>query len=608
MCVVQTLENDFLKFTINDDCSGKIVNKQSGQTWAMGPVVWQDVGEINDEVVWTRNPRFWADYFIGRFTAEMDADDLIISVLGPPWTEPRGTFRARWSLEGEEITLQISEIDEALPSLNFPPPIVSKSLVVPDGIGKWIREGQTRMEARFVTQNNGLNQRWVGGLAEDEKQGWMITFEENYEHQGAYINGLTVSPTFLKSKHQWKNAYSIRYGFTENGYVGLAKKFRAYARELGLFRTLEEKCAENPDLGKLLGGRIISFFQCSTERAENPENFYRPAGENRLDVKITHADAAKIMVMAKEWGMKKGLFNLRGTFPGGYDDRHPDIWPPEPALGTIDELKDLMNQDGDLLATLHDNYQDMYIQSPSFPDGVIKTSDGHMMCGGYWHGGLTFILCSKEQERYARRNWEQLKTLGLKAHFVDTLSCVRFYECYDEDHPLTMDECRASKQKLMKFFKDQGIVLGSEEAADFGMYHIDWLENRHTHVPKESIPLWPLVFHDAAFYARYSTGGTSGGEPVSQLENWLWGYMAYWPANDLASWPGQEEAFKASLALDDFHARIGMDEMVNHRYLQDGLVEETEFSSGVRVIANFADEPRTVDGAEIPARGHLVLD
>ncbi len=606
---ILTLENEFLKLSINDDCSGEILNKKTGHMWSMGPVAWQDVSEIIEDVVWTRNPRFWCDYFIGRFQAVRESGDLIVSVFGPPWTEPRGSFRARWSLDGEDIKLQITEIDEALPSLNFPPPLVSASLVIPDGVGKWIREGQPGLDCRFVTQNNGLNQRWFGGLADDEKQGWMVIFEENYEHMGAYQNSLSMTPTYLKTKGPWHPSRSVRYSFTDNGYVGLAKRFRARARELGLFRTLEEKCAENPDLKKMLGGRIISFFQCSTRRAVNAENFYGVPEdkEDGLDIRITHADARQIMAKAKEWGMKKGLFNLRGTFAGGYDDRHPDIWPPEPALGTVDELKELMDQNGEYLTALHDNYQDIYKQSPSFPDGVITTKDGNLMWGGYWHGGLTYIVCSKEQERLARRNWEHLKQLNIKSHFVDTLSCVRFYECHHPDHPLTMDECRESKMGLMKFFKDQGVVLGSEEAADFGLYHIDWLENRHTHVPKESIPLWPLVFHDAAFYARYSTKGTSGGEPVSPLENWLWGYMNYWPANSLESWPEQEQAFKASLELDDFHARIGMDEMTDHRYLQDGLMEQTEFSSGVRVIANFANEPREVEGQTIPARGHLVL-
>ncbi|NOU36162.1 MAG: hypothetical protein HOO88_05290 [Kiritimatiellaceae bacterium] len=606
---ILVLDNEFLKLTVHADCSGEILNKKTGQLWKMGPVAWQDTSEINEDVVWTRNPRFWCDYFIGRFQAKRDGDDLIVGVFGPPWTELRGTFRARWRLDGEDIKLQITDIDEALPSLNFPPPIVSASLVIPDGVGKWIRKGSPGMECRFMAQNNGLNMRWFGGLADDEKQGWQVIFDENYEHIGCYQNSLLIMPTFLKSKGHWLPSRSVRYCFTNGGYVGLAKRFRQYARERKIFRTLEEKIRENPDLKRMLGGRIVSFFQSCTDHATNAENFYQtPANAgDRLKVNMTHADAKKIVEQAKAWGMKKGLFNLRGTFAGGYDERHPDIWPPEPALGTMDELKGLMNQEGPYLAALHDNYQDIYKQSPSFPDGVIRTRAGHLMWGGHWHGGLTFIICSKEQERYARRNWEHLKTLNPKAHFIDTVSCVRFYECYDPDHPLTMDECRESKMAMMKFFKDQGVVLGSEEAGDFGMYHIDWLENRHTHVPHQSIPLWPLVFHDAAFYARYGTGGTGGGEPVSQLENWLWGYMNYWPAHDLASWPAKEKAFKASLALDDFHARIGMDEMTNHRYLQDGLVEQTEFSSGVSVIANFSNETRTVDGKEIPARGHLVL-
>ena len=607
MKMVLELENEWVKLSIREDCSAEIVNKKTETQWKMGPVAWQDVSEITDNVVWTRNPRCWADYYIGRFKAVREGDDLIISVFGPPWTEPRGSFRARWSLDGDDVKLQISDIDESLPSLNFPPPIESASLVIPDKIGKWVRDEGVSMDCRFITQNNGMNMRWIGGLAEDEQQGWLVIFEENYEHMGCYLNGHLVTPTYFKTKGQWHKSRSVRYCFTENGYVGQAKRFRRHAKELGLFRTLEEKCAENPDLKRMLGGRIVSFFQCSTNRNANAEAFYQtPKGEEGLEVKITHADAKQAIALAKEWGMKRGLFNLRGTFAGGYDDRHPDIWPPEPALGTIDELKEILSQEGPYLAALHDNYQDIYQQSPSFPEGVIQTKDNHLMWGGYWHGGLTYIICSKEQEKYARRNWEQLKTLGLKAHFVDTLSCPRFYECYHPDHPLTMDECRESKVSLMEFFKGQGIVFGSEESADYGLAHFDWLENRHTHVPHESIPLWPLVFHDAAFYARYSTDGTAGGEPVSQLENWLWGYMNYWPVNDLVSWPEQEDAFKASLDLDDFHARIGMDEMMTHRYLQDGLVEQTEFSSGVRVTANFSDEMRVVDGHEIQAKGHLV--
>ncbi len=614
MKTAQHLENEHLDFTVYEDCSADMIVKATGRKWHIGPVAWQDVHEIIEDVVWTRNPRYWCDYFVGRFKATPEGDTLLIDVFGPPWIESRGQFRVRWGLDGEELTLQVFDIDERLPSLNFPPPVESESLVIPDEVGRWVKDDNVSMTCQFITQNNGLNMRWFGGLAENEKDGWMILCEENYVYMGAYLNGKTIIPTYLKSKSEWLPSRSVRYCFTDGGYVGLAKRFRRYMEDNKLFRKLDEKVDENPELKRMLGGRVISFFQSDTKRTFNDENFYSRLTEEqkkvpeKLDVHITHDDAKKIIDMAKSWGMEKGLFNLRGSFPGGYDDRHPDIWPPEQALGTVDELKEIIQQDDPYLACLHDNYQDIYTQCPSFPEGVIRTRDGHLMHGGYWHGGQCFIVCSKEQRGYAERNWPQLSTLGMKAHFVDTLSCVRFYECHHPDHPMTMEECRQSKMKLMSFFKDQGLILGSEEAADFGLIWIDWLENRHIHTPGQSIPLWPLVFHDAAFYTRYPALGTSGGEPAGLLETMLWGYMPYWPAESLATWPEQEKAFKASLIADKVHARVGMDEMTNHQYHGDGMVEQTEFSSGVSIVANFADDPRDFDGKTIEKGGHLILD
>jgi hypothetical protein len=46
-----------------------------------------------------------------------------------------------------------------------------------------------------------------------------------------------------------------------------------------------------------------------------------------------------------------------------------------------------------------------------------------------------------------------------------------------------------------------------------------------------------------------------------------------------------------------------LDEL-NHRFLsEDFAVEETQFSNGSAIIANFAPEPRTVEGITIAARG-----
>jgi hypothetical protein len=58
-----------------------------------------------------------------------------------------------------------------------------------------------------------------------------------------------------------------------------------------------------------------------------------------------------------------------------------------------------------------------------------------------------------------------------------------------------------------------------------------------------------------------------------------------------------------------WHAEIGTDEMVEHRYLTDEfLVEQTEWSPGRAVVVNFADEDRSADGVHVPAHEYVSRD
>ncbi len=615
---IQELENDALRAVFFEDASAEIEDKATGTRWQMLPTTWQDRSTIIEPVVWTRRERVWADYYIARFTVRKsgNGDHLEVTMRKPPHRESdvSGTFRVRWSLEGRSLALEVFDIDDRLPSLNFPPAIVSDSLIMPSDVGLCLKTRDDGMNAFFSTQNNGLNQRWVGGLAPDEKSGWLMRFESGYEDIGVYRNNTAIMPCYLLCKGAWEESRSIRYCFVSNGYVEMAKIMRRYLEDLGVLRYLPEKIEATPGLKNLLGGRIVSAMQAWTEHRANAESFLQPAEleEDRLHVQVTHREMAEAMRLAKDWGMERGVFTLRGAYAGGYDERHPDIWPPEPALGSLEELKGLFQHENDnYLTVLHDNYQDIYPQSPSFPEGVIQTSEGELLRGGFWHGGQTYILCATQQPGYARRNWPlQHDALGMRAHFIDTCTCVAFYECYHPDYPATRADERKAKIELISFFKEQGIILGSEEAADFGLAYLDWLENRHIHTPGgHTPPLWGLAFHDAAFYARYPSEGTSGGNSATGPADWLWGYMAYYPVNSLEDWKTREAEFKAGLPLDAFHARVGMDEMRDHRFLDsDKMVEFTEFSSGVGVYANFSDEPREIEGRTIPAEGVVVVD
>jgi hypothetical protein len=598
-------ENHDLAVTIYADASADIRDKHTDTHWRMGRVALQEEGSVDIGHVWLRTTRSICEQYPGRFRGEAIGNTLRFALLG---REGRtvGQFTCRVRLDGPWLELQIGDIDETLPSLVFPPPIESESLVLPTNVGRWVR---SPLAERHIWAYPGhLNMRWFGGLRGDN--GWMAILHEGAPDSGVLATELAVAPLWFKSLGRWAEPRTLRYRFTSGGYVGLAKAFRAYAIEHGLHRPLTEKIAEIPAAGDLRGGRILAMMQAYGVRPERYEDQLRPVPdeltEAKLPVAITHADAARVIAQARELGMRRGLVVLRGWINGGYDERHPDVWPPEPALGTTDELSHIVG-DKVFPVALHDNYQDIYQQSPSWPHGVIRLPNGDPMPGGIWAGGQAYILNPRNGFAYAQRNWEQIQTLGPRAMFIDTTIAPQLYQSYEPGNTLTRAQDLELKLELLRFYKQHGLTLGSEEGADYGVPLVDWIENRHRRVAGESIPLWPLVYHDAAFCARYKHAPHTppAGAP-HWLADMLWGYPLLWDVRDLAVWARDQTDFAATTHVDNWHQHIGLDEMLSHRYLtEDGEVEQAIFTNG-EIVANFTPEPCTVDGVSVPGYGYVI--
>lgn len=603
-------ENEQLAVTIFADASAAIHAKATGARWRMGHVALQEDNPIDIGHVWLRTTRSICEEFPGRFRGEAHDDHLRFTLLGRE-QQPLGQFAVAPRLDGPWLELRIFEIDAALPSLVFPPPIQSESLVLPQGVGRWLRAPLAERHVWVYPAH--LNMRWFGGLHGDD--GWLAILHEGAENAGVLATGLSVAPVWLQSLGRWTASRTLRYSFTRGGYVGLARTFRAYAIAQGLHRSLREKIEATPALGNLLGGRVLSLMQAHSRSRTRYEDRLQAAPPDLpdgrcLDVRVSHAQAAQAIDQARRLGMERGIVNLRGWIAGGYDETHPDIWPPDPALGTLDDLRALLALPDPLLTVLHDNYQDSYQQSASWPRGVNRGPRGTLMAGGQWAGGQAYILNSRDSLAYARRNWTQLQTLAPRGMFIDTTIAVQLYESYEPGNQLTRAQDQALKTELLRFYKQQGQLLGSEEGADWGVPEVDWIENRHGHAPGQSIPLWPLVFHDAVFNLRYGASAPEQSTlaPPEWLPDLLWGYPLLWGINDLAQWRAEQPAFAASLPVDRWIARIGSDDLSDHRYLSDdGLVEQTTFTSAA-IMVNFAAEPRSVDGLTIPAHGWIIRE
>lgn len=604
--VLQKIENEYISFVWMTDASATIIDKKNGATWQMASVAIQEEEEIERNHVWVRQDRSSCEQYAARFRGELIGVTVRFTILNLE-LKPVGIFKCKAVLENDFLAFNITEIDEKLPNLMFPPSIENDTLVLPQGAGKLIKESWERKYLAWVAH---LNMRFVAGLNK-QNNGYLAIFDAGFEDSGILQIGTTVTPVWQKSLGKYAASRTVKYTFSTGGYVGIAKKYKIYALANDLVRTLEEKIKNTPQLKSLLGGRQITFYQCipraKLSTIENRISKISKIEKAKFDgehpkpnVVFTHKDVKNITKDVKEnWGFKKGIIHLRGWINGGYDYSHPDVWPPEPLLGTVEELKAICATEANYFTMLHDNYQDIYKQNSSFPKGINIDKKGNLMKGGMWPGGQAYILNSRDSLNYAKRNWEQIKQLQTGGMFVDTTSAVQLYESYETGNTSTKAEDLRNKQELVIFYKSKNQVFGSEETADFAVKDMDFFETRHARKAGETVPLWALVFHDCAFTCRYVDKSNMELTAKPWLEDMLWGYFVLFRMGNWGKpeWKQQKQEFMDSLPVDDWFAKIGTLEMTNHEFLGDDFeVEKTTFSNGKSVTVNFSKQAKTIAG------------
>lgn len=613
------LENEHIAFTLNADASAVVTDKTNHITWRMRSVAIQEHGEIDEGHGWQRCGRSVCEQYPGRFEGRGEGDGVRF-VLRDQLDNEKGSFHVDYRLDGDALTVEIPDIDKALPSLVFPPPFEVDELLLPRWAGRRTGELEEKFERNvYRFAGYGLNMRWIGGMRSGG--GWICIVEQGHQDAGILHAGAGAAPAWLKSLGQWNTPRKLRYQFFKGGYVQAAKRFRAWAQNNGLFKTLREKIDDVPAVGNLVGGRMVGMMMGRTikrERFEDlwvdaPEEFAEaPDGFNCL---LNCKQAARIQREARELGMKKGMFKYAGWILGGYDETHPDIWPPDPGIGSPDEFKALCAPDENINVCLHDNYQDIYQQSASFPDGVNRLKDGSLMTAGIWSGGQAYILNSRNALASAVRNWEKLKTLGFNAMYSDTMTAEIMRQSWEEGNRLTRTEDEEYKRQIMQFFKDQGLMFSSEDGCDYGIPWCDrFPQSKFGRTPGETVPLWMLVYHDCHVGVRHVSVPRANAKMRASsrqqlLMNMLWGHANIFAVQSMEDWERNKSLFRDSYFVDEWHEQIALDEMTDHKVLsEDGQVEQTVFSSGRSIIVNFSEEEREADGCTIPAEDYILLD
>ncbi len=293
-----------------------------------------------------------------------------------------------------------------------------------------------------------------------------------------------------------------------------------------------EKFGQHSGDSKLIGACNVKLWETLSRTMDETSSV-----ELSKSVNWTFAEAAQVAEHIKnDLEIDKCLFILGGWIHRGYDNQHPDILPPAPECGGATELTACARRVMDLgyLFCLHDNYQDIYHDSPSWnEDYIMKKQDGSLAVGGRWSGGTAYLICSRKAVELAGRpqNLPAVKELtGANAYLTDTTFAAGLYECFDHNHPLTRSDDILWKQKLSDYAREIFGVYGSEDGREWALPHGDFFEGlsgvsgqgfHDTELQKKLgasvIPLFEIVNRDGiAIYGKYDYKWEEAAEYVLQ--------------------------------------------------------------------------------------------
>lgn len=438
----------------------------------------------------------------------------------------------------------------------------------------------------------------------------------------------------------------------------LADAYRVRARALGYRVTWDEKLKARPQAARLFGACNVKLWTALARTVE------KDLVEQKAEVHWTFDEAAQIAEhLKKDLKLNDVLFHLGGWTRYGYDCRHPDIQPANPECGGDEGLADCARrvQASGYLFCLHDNYQDMYRDAPSFNESWLqKKADGSPAMGGVWLGGQAYLTCAREALRLAQRP-ENLPWVRDAFHpdlyFIDTTYAAGPQECFDPRHPMTKQEDIHWKAALSDYARETVGMFGSECGREWAVPHADFFEGltsvsgQYYHMLKPAelggnvVPFFDMIFHDCiAIQGKYGYSPAEMAEQVLHhisLGRTLYyhslGKHLYWQDLDgMAELPAAEGAVDPAVftraedgwaegfctwdrfmkntqevlgPLNELTARALID---RYDFLdRQRLVRKTTFSNGATALVNASPKDftfHTANGAEVvlPPYGFLV--
>jgi hypothetical protein len=388
--------------------------------------------------------------------------------------------------------------------------------------------------------------------------------------------------------------------FAEGNYVDMAKRYRRYVMDTGLFVPLKEKIARHEAVLDLIGTpqTRVSIF-----RNIKPESDRYDTKEPSKNRSLTTFDErARQLRELKAKGYDRLLVLIAGWPHLGYDHQHPDPLPPAAEAGGWEGLKRLTDVCRELgyPYMLHDQYRDYYVDAPSYdPQFAIQEEDAKSLPQAFagtrfgdskeglipfmrhWDGGKQTYLNARFQLGHLLKNYQLFSDHNIKPQgiYIDVVGYVPPDEDFNPEHPTTRTDAMKGQIALLNWSRQNLGIVATESGSDWVIPFVDTVNQSGGGSKAILVPLYNLVYHDAVIISY------GARDQKSLLYGLLGGGVPELPITQNTI---DEKSLALMRRMAALHARVGLLEMTKHEFLDSSYRRErTTFADGTTVTVDW---------------------
>jgi hypothetical protein len=416
-----------------------------------------------------------------------------------------------------------------------------------------------------------------------------------------------IGPRWRATLGRFGYQRACRMCFFANGnYVDMAKRYRRYVMDKGLFVSLNEKITRTPVLAELIGAPQT---RVSILRNMNPES-------DRYDIKdpsknyslTTFDERARQLRELKASGVGRALVFVSGWPHLGYDRQHPDSLPPPESAGGWPGLKRLADTCRELgyPYILHDQYRDYYLDAPSYDQQFAiheqdsgkeprafpgtrfgDSKQGQIPMMRHWDGGMQAYLNGRFMLGHLLKNYQLIFDHGIKPQgiYLDVFGYVPPDEDFNPEHLTSRTAAMEARAACFNWSRHNLGIVATEAGADWVVPYVDSVNQSGGNGKVIPVPLYNLVYHDAVIISY------GFRDRKSLLQGLMAGGVPEMPVVQNTLDAGSLDLIRQMIAL---HRRVALIEMTRHDFLDNNYRKErTTYADGTTVTVDW--DSNTVD-------------